>query len=98
MVADSQVTAGIEEVYGVFDAAPFAEEQHHERMKRWVRHCIAQLSQHLKVAVMSVYSEGLSIRQAATAGNISSAAFAKRLSRARTLIRQCVQEQAEKES
>ncbi len=98
VIADSRVIEGIEEVYAVFDAPALGEEPYFERMQRWVRHCVGQLSQHLKDAIVRVYSENMSLRQAAAAENASSDAIAKRLSRARELIRQCVREQSEKES
>ncbi len=98
VIADSRVIEGIEEVYAVFDAPALDEEPYSERMHRWIKHCVGQLSQHLKNAIVRVYSENMSLRQAAAAEDASSDAIAKRLSRARELIRQCVREQSEKES
>jgi RNA polymerase sigma-70 factor (ECF subfamily) len=93
-VVDSRIVAGMEEVYAIFDG-PADEEQWRERLQRLLRHCIERLSQHLKETVIRVYQEGLSLREAAVALKASSAAVAQRLSRARELIRKCVQEHQE---
>jgi len=98
VVADSRVIEGMDEVYTVLDATLLGEEQWHERLQRWVRHCVERLSRRLKDAVVRVYKEGMSLREAAAAENMSSAAVAQRLSRARKLIRKCVQDQSEKEA
>ena len=92
-VMDSRILEGMEEVYAMLDASSPGEELWHERLQRLLRHCIQRLSQHLKDAVDRVYEDGMDLREAAAALGASSAAVAQRLSRARTLIRDCVREQ-----
>ena len=67
MVADSHFIEGMEEVYSVLDAPLLGDEQWHERLQRWVRHCVERLNQHLKDAVVRVYTEGMSLGEAAAA-------------------------------
>jgi RNA polymerase sigma-70 factor (ECF subfamily) len=98
VVTDSRVIEGIEQVFGVFDSSRLDEESYGERMRRWTRHCVDLLANHYKNAVLSVYQEGRSLQEAATAENIAFAAFAKRLSRARETVRKCIQKQSEVEA
>jgi RNA polymerase sigma-70 factor (ECF subfamily) len=94
-VVDSRIIEGMEVVYAVFDAPLLGEETWRERMTRWTQHCVERLSVNLRTAVIHVYQEGMSLQSAAAAEKVSTAAIAKRLSRARDLIRQCVQQQSE---
>jgi DNA-directed RNA polymerase specialized sigma24 family protein len=56
-----------------------------------MRDCIGRLSEPLRLAVLEVYAQGLSLKQAAERLSASSLTVGKRLSRARDLIRECVQ-------
>lgn len=98
VVADSRIIEGMEEVYRTFDSPLLGEEEWRERLQRWVRHCIGQLSQRLQDAVVRVYQDNMSLAQAAAAESSSADAVAQRLTRARRLIRECVQRQSESES
>ena len=97
VIVDSRIIDGIEDVCTMFDASSHAEEEWRERLKRQLRHCIDRLSSHLKDTVVRVYGDGLSLREAGAALKASPAAVAQRLSRARELIRKCVQDQTESE-
>lgn len=98
VVTDSRVIEGMEEVYGALDESLAGEEQWTDRIRRWMRHCTNLLSVPHKTAVVRVYIEGMSLREAAVAEKASFDAFAQRLSRAREQIRKCVQIQSERES
>jgi RNA polymerase sigma factor (sigma-70 family) len=98
VVTDSRVIEGIEQVFGVFDSSRLGEESYGERMRRWTRHCVDLLANQYKSAVLSVYQDGRSLRDAAAAENVAFAAFAKRLSRAREAVRKCIQRQSEVEA
>ncbi len=97
-VVDSRIIDGIDEVYGMLETEPPGEETWHERLSRLLPPCVAQLSQHLHDAVVRIYREGLSLRDAATVLKSSPAAVAQRLSRARDQIRKCVQDRLGSES
>ncbi len=88
IVVDSRVVEGMEQVYELFDGQTGPWQ---ERLPM-VRRCIAALSDTLRGAVEAVYAKGQTITQAAASLGASFEAVAQRLSRARTLIRQCVQE------
>lgn len=98
VVVDSEVIAGMDEVFALFDPAGFAEESWKDQLLRWLSDCIARLSPPLREAIDRVYREGLSLREAATALSSSPAAVAQRVSRARDLIRLCVQTRREGET
>lgn len=87
MLVDSCIVEGMEQVYTLFDESTGPWEG---RIAQ-VRGCVGQLSDQLKPAVIAVYSHGQTIRQAAAGLGASFSAVAKRLSRARDLIRQCVE-------
>jgi RNA polymerase sigma-70 factor len=97
-IVDSRIVEGIEEVYALFDAASPGEETWTERMQRLLRDCLERLTQNLRDAVVRVYREELSLRDAAAAMNVSHAAVAQRLSRARESLRQCVRAHGGNES
>ncbi len=86
LVVDSRVVEGMEEVYAAFDGpgAPWEEQL------QVVRTCISRLSDKLRHAVEHVYAAQCSLQEAATNLGVSFPALAQRLSRARSLIRQCV--------
>ena len=87
MLVDSCVVEGMEQVYTLFDESTGPWEGRIAPVRR----CVGQLSDQLKHAVVAVYGRGQTIRQAADGLGASSSAVAKRLSRARDLIRQCVE-------
>ncbi len=98
VVVDSRILDGVEEVYSLFDVSSIGEESWRERMERRLRHCTDRLSDLLKSALLRVYEEGMTLREAASAENASSAAVAQRLSRARNLVRTCVERHLEEDS
>lgn len=98
VVVDSQVMEGMDEVFSLFDPAGFGEEPWKDQLLRWLAHCIEKLSPPLREAIERVYREGLSLREAAIALSSSPPAVAQRLSRARELIRLCVQARREGET
>ena len=87
LVVDSGVVEGMEQVYHLFDEATGPWEA---RIRR-VRHCVGRLNEIHRSTVVAVYGGGQTIRQAASRMGLSFAAVAKRLSRARELIRECVE-------
>jgi RNA polymerase sigma-70 factor (ECF subfamily) len=91
-LVDSRILEGMEGVYAIFDAPALGEESWRERIERLLRHCTEDLSQHLKNAVVRVYRDGMSLGEAAETLQASSAAVAQRLSRARKLLRLCVEQ------
>jgi RNA polymerase sigma-70 factor (ECF subfamily) len=94
---DSEVIGGIDEVFDLFDPGAAGEEAWRDRLLRWLSECVAKLSPHLREAIDRVYREGLSLRDAARVLSSSSSAIAQRLSRAREMIRACVQARRESE-
>ncbi len=87
LVVDSGVVEGMEQVYHLFDEATGPWETRTRR----VRHCVGRLNEKYRSTVVAVYGRGQTIRQAASRIGITFAAVAKRLSRARELIRECVE-------
>lgn len=98
VVVDSRVIEGMDEVFALFDPGTTGEEPWKERLVRRLMQCIGKLTPSLRDAVERVYREGLSQREAAAVLASSPAAVAQRLSRARELIRACVQLQREGEA
>jgi RNA polymerase sigma-70 factor (ECF subfamily) len=92
VVVDSRIVEGMEQVYELFDQNSGPWEQ---RLPA-VRRCIAALTDTLQSAVQAVYVKGQTLAEAATSLGSSFEAVAQRLSRARTLIRQCVAERTKK--
>jgi len=97
-VIDARISEGMEEVYSMFEVPVPGEEPWKDRMQRLVQHCVDGLSGHLRDTVVQIYREGQSLRGAASILDSSPAAVAQRLSRARDLIRKCVEERREIES
>jgi RNA polymerase sigma-70 factor, ECF subfamily len=97
VVADSRVIEGMEEVYGALDRP-------HPRAETWslrlavLRDCIDRLAQGLRSAVEHVYQRRQNLDEAASALGMSYEAVAKRLSRARTLLKECMTSRLERES
>ena len=98
VVTDSRILEGIEDVCGVLDGAAIGEERWHDRARRWLDHCIGQLSDHLRAAVVRVYQQDLTLAEAAEKERTTFAAMAQRLSRSREQLRRCVQTQMEQEA
>lgn len=98
VVVDSRVIDGMDEVFGLFDAQGAGEESWKERMARMLADCIEKLTPPLRDAIDRVYREGLSLDGAASALASSRAAVAQRLSRARELIRACVESRQDGEA
>lgn len=95
VVVDSRVIEGMDEVFSLFDSRDADDEPWKDRLVRLLSNCIAKLTPSLRDAVDQVYQQGKSLRDAATVLASSPAAVAQRLSRARELIRACVQLQRE---
>ncbi len=94
VVADSRIIEGMEDVFGRLDAHIGGDEAWEETMRRRVRECVGRLTARLQTAVLRVYHDGLNLGAAATAEGASYAAFAQRLSRARELVRQCLEQRS----
>jgi RNA polymerase sigma-70 factor (ECF subfamily) len=90
LIVDSRIVEGMEEVYTLLDP-PHADAVEWRERLELMRDCIGRLSEPLRLAVLEVYAQGLSLKQAAERLSASSLTVGKRLSRARDLIRECVQ-------
>ncbi len=88
MLIDSSVVEGMEEVYSLFDhsSGPWQD-----RITA-VRQCIERLNDAMRAVVTGVYTRGQTINQVASDLGHSFDAVAKRLSRSRRLIRECVEQ------
>ena len=87
IVVDTSVVEGMEQVYNLFDDATGPWETRIQSVRR----CVSGLNENLRSAVGAIYGRGQTIRQAAGRMGISFDALAKRLSRARELVRECVE-------
>jgi len=87
LVVDTCVVEGMEQVYTLFDEV----QGPWDTRIQGVRRCVGQLNDNLRSAVVAVYGQGQTIREAAGRMGISFEAAAKRLSRARELVRDCVE-------
>jgi len=90
VIANSSIVEGMEEVYARLDPTR-ADRPDWSARAALVRECAGRLSAMLRGAVEEVYDRGRSLRGAAEALGVSFEALAQRLSRARALIRDCVQ-------
>lgn len=90
VIADSSILEGVEEVYSYFDAPRLNQPTWADRLEL-VRECVRALGASFRGAVNEVYGKGRSLSEAAAAVHISRGALAQRLSRARVLIRKCVE-------
>jgi RNA polymerase sigma-70 factor (ECF subfamily) len=97
-IVDSRIVEGMDEVFALFDAGPTPDEPWRERLARLLKQCVDKLTPTLRDALMQVYRDGRSLRDAAAALASSPPAVAQRLSRARELIRECVQSRREAEA
>ena len=94
MLVDSRVIEGIDEMFLLFDSvAPEnpEEETWRQRLSRLLNHCIDKLPAAVRLAIVEVYANGRSLREAAEALAATPAAVAQRVSRGRELIRACVE-------
>jgi RNA polymerase sigma-70 factor (ECF subfamily) len=89
VVADSRIIEGMEEVYSALDGP-------HPRAETWsmrlsvLHECLERLGRGLRSAVERVYGDRRSLGEAAEALGMSYDAVAKRLSRARALLKECM--------
>lgn len=88
LLVDSEVVAGMEEVYSLFDSSNGTWDVRIAAVQR----CTQRLQGGMRGLVQLVYRDGLSIQQAANHLEITFTAAAKRLSRARQSIRACVEQ------
>jgi RNA polymerase sigma-70 factor, ECF subfamily len=98
VLVDSRVIDGMDEVFSLFDPGPSNEESWRERLTNMLSQCVGKLPTNLHEAIDRVYRQGMSLRDAAAAIGATPAAVAQRLSRARELIRACVQLQRKEEA
>lgn len=89
LIVDSRIIEGMEEVYGLFDAPQPQGESWDERLAA-IHGCVNQLSGSLRQALLLVYDQGYSLKEAAQALKSTFEAIGQRLSRARSLVRKCV--------
>jgi DNA-directed RNA polymerase specialized sigma24 family protein len=89
-VVDSRIVEGMEEVYEMFDRASASGRDWSDCLD-YVRRCTAQLNPRLRDAVIQVYGRGCSLKETAAALGGSPHAMAMRLSRARELVRKCLE-------
>lgn len=87
VVVDTEIVAGMEEVYALFDQGPGPWDTRLDA----VRQCVGQLNDNLRTAVVAVYGGADSLREAAEQLGVKFHALAQRISRARTKIRECVE-------
>jgi len=90
LVIDSRIVAGMEEVYTMFDRPEALGVQWGDRLDV-VRACAAKLKLKLRQAIECVYQRGRTLQEAAGDLEVSAEAIGQRLTRARRLIRECVQ-------
>jgi RNA polymerase sigma-70 factor (ECF subfamily) len=89
VIADSRIIEGMEEVYRSLDD-PHPRADTWEKRRDTLRDCISRLASKLREAVDRVYREGLDLEQAAARLGTTYESVAKRLSRARSLLRECM--------
>jgi RNA polymerase sigma-70 factor (ECF subfamily) len=89
LVVDSEVVAGMEDVYAVFDGAISADDSWNDCLAL-VRACMEKLPGKLREATRQVYEAGRSIAEAAASLGAAVGAVTMRLARARDLVRECV--------
>jgi RNA polymerase sigma-70 factor (ECF subfamily) len=89
VVADSEMVAGMEDVYARLDDKSLGEGWT-ERLAL-VHDCIAALPAVMNQAVTMIYGGGLAVAAAAARAGASPDTFQRRLSRAREKVRECVE-------
>ena len=87
LVVDSRIVDGMEEIYTLFDV-PYGL---FDRLEI-VRTCVSKLKEKLRAAIECVYRRNCSLTEAATELSTTAAAVGQRLTRARRLIRKCVEQ------
>ena len=90
VVVDSRIVDGMEEVFTIFDQ-PTQQTSHWNDQLDSLKQCVAELSESLRAAVDFAYEQGLSLAESAARSGSTVAAMGQRLSRARSMIRECIQ-------
>lgn len=90
LIVDSRIVEGMEDVYSLLDRPRADAVEWRERLEL-MRDCVSRLTETLRQTVLEVYVQGLSLKQAGERLGASALTVGKRLSRARDLIRECVQ-------
>ena len=90
LIIDDRVVQGMEDVYGALDQAAQVSGTWDNALEV-VHECVGKLNGLLQKAVNEVYHKGKTLQTAADALDVSFDTVAKRLSRSRVLIRECVQ-------
>lgn len=90
LLIDSRVVDGIDEVFAGLDRDG-EDGDWWETRRSAMRNCISSLSGQLKAAIDRVYFGGNSLDEAAAALGSTRAAIGQRLTRARNLLRECVE-------
>jgi RNA polymerase sigma-70 factor (ECF subfamily) len=96
VIADSRIIEGMEDVYRTLDE-PRAGGDAWERRRDLLKACVAQLAEKLREAVARVYGDGSGMEEAARLLGTTYEGLAKRLSRARSLLRDCLQRRLSRE-
>lgn len=90
LIQDPEILEGIEETFASFDRPTSAGSWKEEARER-LSHCLSRLNEGLRRLVCLIYQTGVEFRSACAELQLSEAAAYQRLSRARELLRQCVQ-------
>jgi RNA polymerase sigma-70 factor (ECF subfamily) len=91
MIQDPEVLEGIEETFMSFDLRISSETSWKDDARKRLEACLNQLPDGLRSIVSLVYEKGIELRSACAELRLSEAAAYQRLSRAREVLRQCVQ-------
>ncbi len=91
VIQDPEVLAGVEETFATFDLTMSSEMSWKADARQRIEACLSQLNEGLRSLVVLVYEKGIELRSACSELQISEAAAYQRLSRARDILRQCVQ-------
>ncbi|MFO0976637.1 MAG: sigma-70 family RNA polymerase sigma factor [Planctomycetaceae bacterium] len=90
IIQDPEVLEGIEETFAAFDRQSSSGSWTDEARER-LTNCLSRLNESLRRLVSLIYQGGVEFRAACAELQLSEAAAYQRLSRARELLRQCVQ-------
>ncbi|MBL8817839.1 MAG: sigma-70 family RNA polymerase sigma factor [Planctomyces sp.] len=91
MIQDPEVLEGMEETFMSFDLRKSSETSWKVDARRRLESCLSQLPDGLRSIVSLVYENGMELRSVCAQLQLSEAAAYQRLSRAREVLRQCVQ-------
>lgn len=91
LVQDPEILEGIEETFASFDRQRPSEQSWKDQARDRLSLCLNRLNDGLRSLLILVYEKGVELRTACRELQISEAAAYQRLSRARELLRQCVQ-------